>query len=129
MTTLGFAANLTASISCTKDGSPLEVLPGGTLTAEGAIWQGHVGCRACPTCYHIEDGILNMLVGVVLDEESRHEQTIREREEQASHDSEANAPENDDSLMDMVPTLRALGADGTTDLLELGCGDGRYTVQ
>lgn len=126
----GFPIHLISSLRCTSDGATLLLSQNSELSEDGSqIINGSVHCQACCTEFMINDGILNMLNTIVLDEESMLEQRIRN--ERAIKAAKAEGPawyENAYGYAELIPTLDAVAANPTQTILELGCGDGRYTV-
>lgn len=123
----GFPREFLSTLRCTADGGALQLAEDAAPTRSGAIAEGMAQCRVCGRQYAIEGGILNLLDAAALDEESRHEQRLRDLEWGADT---ASQPwwEDAHNGMEMSPTMEALQLDGAQTLLELGCGDGRYTV-
>ena len=70
----GFPKRCIPALRCTHDGSTL--LSEETDEDDGVIATGFLTCTSCRTRFPIDDGILNMLIGTSLDEESRHEQKL-----------------------------------------------------
>lgn len=90
------------------------------------IQQGVLRCDECHTLYPIERGIVGLLDSSILDQESRHERTLRDQ----------LSPVDDDawelsswSCMEITSTLEALSPLNGATVLELGCGGGRYTAR
>jgi SAM-dependent methyltransferase len=128
--TLGFPIQLISTLCCTSDGAALELNQNWQLNkCDGLIRHGTLHCDKCKAVFAIDDGILNMLNGIELDEESKHEQKLRN--ENAVRSIKATGPawyENEHNSMEMIPTIEALSVSQEKTILELGCGDGRYTV-
>ena len=125
---MGFPPALVARLGCTRDGAPLAIDPDAERRAgDAAIQRGRLACTTCDASYPIEEGILCLLPADALQGESRHEQQLRDRYAQKL---DAGTPwyDDDHNRMEMVPTLEALQLEPSAVLLELGCGDGRYTV-
>jgi SAM-dependent methyltransferase len=129
----GFPLQLISELCCTHDGAALQLRQNCQLSADGAfVRHGRLVCTDCSAAFAIDDGILNMLHGISLDAESQHEQQLRDGHAKsmkatgpAWYENEHNYEHN---LMEMIPTMEALSANQDKTILELGCGDGRYTV-
>ena len=65
-----------------------------------------------------------------LDNESKHEKSLRDIYARTRYNtsSESFWWENRHNYMEIIPTLEALSMDQNMSILELGCGDGRYTT-
>jgi SAM-dependent methyltransferase len=128
---LGFPTQLISKLCCTADGEALELDLNRILNeGDGLIRNGTLHCRKCKTAFQIHDGILNMLKEIAMDDESEHERQLRN--EKANRLKNVDGPacyQNEHNSMEMIPTLDALSVSPETTILELGCGDGRYTVQ
>lgn len=126
----GFPIQLISRLCCTSDGEVLKPDYNYAFDEEdGLIRNGILRCSKCKAAFSIDHGILNMLNGIAMDDESQHEQQLRNRH--AIRSSQSNEPpwwENEHNHMEMVPTLEALSVRHEHITLELGCGDGRYTV-
>lgn len=94
-----------------------------------SIINGTVCCNKCGARFPIVNGILNILKWVVLDGESKHEQKIRDDHARrlSEFEKQRNWWENKHHKTEMFPTLQALSVCKKTAILELECGDGRYT--
>lgn len=127
--TLGFPTQLIAKLCCTSDGAALELGPNCQLSEDGVfVRQGTLRCCGCSDVFPIDDGILNMLKGIALDDESKHEQQLR-NENAVRIDVTEPAWQDEHNSMEMISTLEALSVGQDKTMLELGCGDGRYTVR
>ena len=127
---MGFPRRIIASLRCTRDGGPLRIdETGRPMTADTwCIVDGTLNCTRCDSRYQIDAGIAHMVGDASLDPESSHEQKIRDRRASSITAGEQTWWDDDDNRMEMHPTLRALAVWPGARLLELGCGDGRYTV-
>ncbi|MCP9469221.1 MAG: methyltransferase domain-containing protein [Nitrospira sp.] len=95
------------------------------------VLQGALVCAACHRTFPIVDGILNLLNDRVLDldEESRYELAVRDqRAVNAARAKGAAWYDNECGRAEFIPTVHALSVEPDTTVLELGCGDGRYTL-
>jgi SAM-dependent methyltransferase len=125
MSTL-FPAALIATLGCPKDGQALTLQS--AVAAVDAVEEGAAVCARCGSAYQIRGGILRLFSDESLDEESRRE--VKARDERARDIDPTADPwwTNLDDEMEIGSTLNALGVEPNELLLELGCGDGRFTV-
>lgn len=125
----GFPIRLVPSVRCTHDGAELAIEDGPRATPgdANAIQSGKLICVVCRALYSIDGGILNLLNESALDEESANEQRRRNANCATvdSLDTPAARANND---MEMLPILEALPVAPGHTILELGCGEGRYTT-
>jgi SAM-dependent methyltransferase len=126
----GFPYQLISALRCKQDGAPLQLDQKCQMSEDGAfVRQGTLRCTNCSVSFAIDDGILNMLDADALDQESQHEKQLRNV---TASSQQATGPawyENEQNLSEIIPTLEALSVNQDMTILELGCGDGRYTVQ
>jgi len=126
---IGFPFSFIPLVRCTHDGGELEAQPGFLAVPgdAGSIRAGRLACVTCAATYFIDDGILNLIDETRLDEGSAAEQRQRNLDCQ-----KAKAPATDSERvtndMEMTSTLAALPIADEDCVLELGCGEGRYTV-
>lgn len=123
----GFPLEMVSLVRCTHDDAELTLDPDHLATPDGAILKGRLRCRHCRAHFHIDHGILNLLDSAAMDAESLHEQKSRNAngftvDELATPLMRAN------NEMEMLPTLEALPVEAHHTILELGCGEGRYTL-
>lgn len=127
---IGFPIHLISVLRCADDGSALSLDQHSQLSENRQLVQkGVLLCSACCRAFPIENGILNLLDADAMDEESQRELTIRD--ERASKTARAKMPawyDNDFGRAELIPTLDAVSAGPGQMVLELGCGDGRYTL-
>ena len=127
--TLGFPIHFISELCCTNDGTILQCGPNCQMSeCGGFVRNGTLGCSNCGTFFTIEEGILNLLSGSHLEDESKHELQLRNEHATSIKITGPAWWENNDNAMEMIPTLEALSVHLNTTLLELGCGDGRYTT-
>lgn len=129
--TYGFPRFAVSTVFCTNDGGRLEIKQPWLLSDHGdSIENGLLSCRRCQRSYAITNGILDVCDESVLDPESRHELKLRDKQYSAVTDEDGPAWWEGDEMekAEMYPTIDSLAADGSHSLLELGCGDGRYTT-
>jgi SAM-dependent methyltransferase len=125
----GFPRHFIALVRCVHDGGELALEPGFTATARSnAVRSGHLGCVVCATRYAIEGGILNLLDAQTLDAQCAAEQRSRDLEG-ATVDPVLDASDQAHQDMEMLPTLAALPIRRGQTMLEVGCGEGRYTLK
>ncbi len=120
-----FPLALLSLLRCPADAG--ELRPEGGSPGEAALADGAVGCARCGKRYPITRGILRMLDTDVLDAESRHEVALRDVKA-PGYDAEVEQYGEWDR-MERGPTLAALGRLEDADVLEIGCGTGRFTVE
>lgn len=125
----GFPKRFIPFVRCLHDGADLALQAGYRASSHDhhSVQSGALKCVACGATFMIDDGILNLLDAQVLDAQSAEEQRCRDAES-ATVDPITNARERAHNDMEMLPTLHALPVNRHQTLLELGCGEGRYTV-
>lgn len=124
-----FPVQLITRLRCTDDGAALKLGPESQLTQDGGfVTRGALRCLKCHKAFPIDQGILTMIDGSPRDQESKHEQQVRDNQAIEGISPHSTNPLDEHNAMEMVPTLEALPAGQGKTLLELGCGDGRYTV-
>jgi SAM-dependent methyltransferase len=120
---VGFPIPLLRLLRCTADGGELSV---SETAASDRIVNGLVGCLTCGRHYEVVDGILMLLASTTLDDESRLEQDIRDSH--AVRDGvDLDWQHSAHDMTEIAPTIEALRLATPDKLLELGCGNGRYT--
>lgn len=117
---------------CINDGDILRLDRGSQLSDDRMmVVHGALVCDACHTTFPIVHGILNLLEDRVLDldEESRFELAVRDRRAvNAAKAKRAAWYDNECGRAEFIPTVHALSVGPDMTVLELGCGDGRYTL-
>lgn len=127
--TIGFPIPLISKLGCTNDGAALRLDKDCNLSeCSGLVRNGTLRCSKCNAAYTITGGILNLLEHIVLDVESKHEQLLRDESASLKKADDPAWWENDHESMEMIPTVEDLSPGLDKTILELGCGDGRYTV-
>lgn len=131
---LGFPVALVSKLSCQQCGGALHVSAEYRACEEdGSILEGKLCCNDCDFTACIVDGIVNMIEPADMDAESRFEQTIRDEDAQrvgagaVAWYNDAATPEAHNA-MEMLPTIEAMALAPDSVVLELGCGDGRFTL-
>jgi SAM-dependent methyltransferase len=125
----GFPKKLVSFVRCLYDGAEIALVDAHTPTADDcdSVQSGAVVCSACGSVFRIEGGILNLLDQSSLDEESANEQRQR-NEDQSTFDAGVAPEMRTHHEMEMLPTLEALPVTLSQTILEVGCGEGRYTT-
>ena len=112
--------SLLSLIRCPADGG--ELVAG---SSEGG--NPGVHCSICARDFAYSGGILDLLESESLDEESRTERSIRDVH--AAQDGlDLDWQHSPSHMTEIAPTIEALRAAPDQVLLELGCGNGRFTV-
>jgi SAM-dependent methyltransferase len=117
-------------LRCSRDGGPLLVEE--TRSSALGIVDAALRCGVCTAEYRIEKGVARLMDGA-LTAENEHEISLRDAE-YASMPPAAFAPPdwgwrselND--LIEVPPHLEALMPLENGTVLEIGCGDGRFTM-
>lgn len=122
----GFAIKLIPLVRCPREAGELALAEGFAVTPDDptSVQSGRLFCQTCGSEYGISDGILNLLNQDALDEASANEQKLR-NDEQSTFDDTSSARAHHE--MEMLPTLAAVPLIPGQTILELGCGEGRYT--
>lgn len=122
----GFSINLIPLVRCPRDAGELTLAEGYAVTADDAasVQSGRLICSVCASEYAICGGILNMLNVDALDEASASERNLRDAQQSTFEDTPSTRTHHE---MEMLPTLAALPLTPGQTILELGCGEGRYT--
>jgi len=119
---VGLRPELVSLIRCPADGSELQV-QAATSSPSGGALTGELSC-ACGRRFPIVDGIAVMLPPSVLNSDSEYEQSQRDI---AAQGDDFDWENDVASRSEMAATLAALGPCAGHDILELGCGRGRFT--
>ena len=127
---IGFPVSFFPLIRCTHDGAPLQLREGNTAAQgpEDAVLDGSLACTRCGAAFAIQGGILNLLNDAVLDTLSATEQAQR-NERGWTVPPQKTPAEVTSHLIEMTATLESLPVRPVDKLLELGCGEGRYTLE
>lgn len=127
---IGFPVAFVPLVRCTSDGGPLKLRDGHAAadSPEDAVLHGTLECTRCRAAFPIQGGILNLLKNAVMDPLSATEQ--RQRNERGWTVPPQKTPSEVTShAIEMSATLEALPVRPEDKLLELGCGEGRYTLE
>ena len=118
-----FPVSLISKLRCNFDGHAYEIFDKCHLNKGCAyVNNGIIRCPNCENTFAINDGILNILNNASLDDESKHEQIIRDEickkliEVRKIPDSWVN----NQNLMEILPTLEAISTCKDKTVLELG---------
>jgi len=127
---VGFPRSLLPLLRCVRDSGQLlvchEVRGDDVCIAEGSI-----RCVECSQEYQIENGIVRLMTDS-LSQETQHEIVLRDEEYEAMTEIFTPPPsgwrsEFNDRI-EILPHLEALQPLERCRVLELGCGDGRFTL-
>jgi SAM-dependent methyltransferase len=126
-----FPRHLLPLLRCSRDGGSLATTIETRASALG-ISDARLACTSCAAEYAIEQGIARML-DTALTAEDEHEIAIRDEEFSFSEPAPFVPPAIGwrSELSDMIeipPFLAALGPLDGRKVLEIGCGDGRFTM-
>lgn len=125
---LTFPRDLISLLRCPEDGATLATAADCEWEGSGQrLRQGHLACTHCRAVYPVRDGVVELLGGTRMHEESVREQATRDAIS-TKLDPLLDDWATDDQRMEIEPTMEALKLDPRLTVLELGCGDGRYTV-
>ncbi|HLZ65027.1 MAG TPA: class I SAM-dependent methyltransferase [Aliidongia sp.] len=126
-----FPRHLLALLRCSRDGGKLAT-EGPAKTGAYGIIDARLRCLCCPAEYTIENGIARMLDGT-LTPEDEHEIAIRDVEFAFAEPAPFVPPAKGwrsvlSDLIEIPPFLSALEPLDGRRVLEIGCGDGRFTM-
>lgn len=123
----GFPRRFLSLVRCTSDGGALAITNGSDGDAE-LVWSGSARCATCAAEYAIRDGVLVLLQEEALDELSADEQRKRNAERKTYIPADTAAAKAK-IAMEMAPVLEEVRAAPGRTILEVGCGEGRYTLE
>jgi len=121
----GFPLEFVSLLRCPTDGGELSVAGTDNPSASYLV-QAALKCNGCGSHYPVEDGIVRLMEKSALDKESAHEQSLRDKQAEAY---DVSWEDSEWWRMELDPTLEALSPITRGSFLELGCGNGRYTVR
>jgi SAM-dependent methyltransferase len=121
-----FPRDLLDLLRCSRDGGELAIrreIQGG----QTGIVEADLSCQTCGSEYLVKDGIARLVVGD-LSPEDEHETSLRDSEYSIpSHNSPCSRSELSD-LIEIPPFLKALSLLENCVVMEVGCGDGRFSL-
>lgn len=125
-----FPPDLLPLLRCNRDAGPL-VIAAGLRRGTAGIIEARLQCSTCAAEYRVEDGIARMLPGTLTGEDE-HEIALRDVEEFCSRPGPFVPPAHGwrseySDLLEIPPHLSELEPHACR-VLELGCGDGRFTM-
>jgi uncharacterized protein YbaR (Trm112 family) len=128
--TFGFPREFLPLLRCPVDSGQLSVNDE-TRSDDESIVDGSLSCDKCPREYQIEGGIARLMTDSMT-QENAHEVVLRDQEYDSMPESFTPPAEGWRSeFMDKIeipPHLAALHPLEGRRVLEIGCGDGRYTI-
>lgn len=117
-------------VRCSRDGGILALSD--AQNGKIGIVRGTLSCQMCGAKYFIADGILRLLTSI-LSTENQNEMMLRDSEYARSApgvyqpaSSGWRSPFSDQ--IEVAPHMKALGNLNNQKVLEMGCGDGRFTI-
>jgi SAM-dependent methyltransferase len=126
----GFPRNLLPLLRCVRDEGELSISRESSGDEFGLV-QATIRCLSCAQEYPVENGIVRMMADD-LTWESQHEIALKDREYDAMPDKFVPPSSGWRSrfadLIEIPPHLEALHPMQGCRVLELGCGDGRFTL-
>lgn len=120
----GISRSLLADLRCPDDAA--ELLVESDAAESEDVVDGELVCTRCAGRFPITGGIVRFLDDGALDEESAFEKEIR-NEHAIADGFELDRQYGPVSRAELDPTIEALDLQPAHRLLELGCGNGRYT--
>ena len=119
-----FPVNIVRFIKCQKDSGNLTV--GNSDIFNNRIVDGSLKCTDCGTIYRIKQGILNLVsLQDSLDTISAQEVKARDKEAETFDEMHRDLR----AEMETVSTFAHLGKVSGKNIIEFGCGTGRYTTK
>lgn len=120
----GFPRLFIPLLRCPRDVGRLELI-GDNDGGSERLQTGLLACGSCGRQFSITGGVVQLLDHSSLDDISKHETEVRDREAAAY---KINKETSDWQQMEIVSTLKAMEPiTGEHLVLELGCGTGRFT--
>jgi SAM-dependent methyltransferase len=126
----GFPTTQIHLLSCPKDNGKLSAVKGKCDIKNERIVSGALKCIVCDCEYQVNDGIVCLLENISMDQESAHEKKLRDQLTINYRRKRFLKPgkNNEMDMMEILPTLAALKLAPNQNVLELGCGTGKYTI-
>jgi SAM-dependent methyltransferase len=121
-----FPRQMLGLIRCSRDGSELTIA-GTAETGNLGIIHCVLRCASCRQEYSIRDGIARLLA-TDLSTEDQHEMQLRDAEYEQNTSAGYKWGSRLGDRIEVAPHLAALGDLEGKTVLELGCGDGRFTI-
>jgi len=126
----GFPTKFLPLLRCHEDSGHLD-LRQEALGDDGGIVEGSVSCAVCGRQYRIENGIVRLMKGNVTRENER-EIELKDLEYEAMPEAFTPPASGWRSVLldrlEIPPHLNALAPLNGRMILEIGCGDGRFTM-
>ncbi len=128
--TVGFPRKFLPLLRCLRDAGQLSVCRE-VRGDDDSIAEGSIRCSECSQEYQIENGIVRLMTDI-LTQETQHEIALKDEEYEAMPEtftppSSGWRSEFADRI-EIPPHLEALGSLKSCRVLELACGDGRFTL-
>jgi SAM-dependent methyltransferase len=125
----GFPLSLISTLRCPREGGSIRPGEGYEPGADARFMMSGTLVCGCGARYPVEGGIVKLLDHAALDAESAHEQQLRDGNGEGPSSPDAPIWWNDvDNLLEIIPTRAAVAPRPDQTVLELGCGDGRYSI-
>ncbi len=125
-----FPRHFLALLRCSHDAGPL-ILAAELQSGGVGLVQARLRCAVCDAEYRIEDGIANLMSGALTSEE-QYEMAIRDSQHSSPRPGPFVPPASGwrsklSDLLEIPHHLSELQPRGC-NVLEIGCGDGRFTM-
>jgi uncharacterized protein YbaR (Trm112 family) len=124
----GLPPRFVSLLRCPDDNSELQVGASDRPASE-PIYSGSLICKKCGESYPIENGILRLLNAAKLEEEAQFEINFRDQQAEVTEEQNRYFENKLASKLEIPQHVGALKLDSASDLLELACGRGRYTLK
>jgi SAM-dependent methyltransferase len=126
----GFPRKFLPVLRCAQDAGELSLLSEAQHD-DTSIIEGMLRCKTCSHEYPIQDGIVRLMLDA-LTQETRHEIALKDEEYEAMSE-EFTVPSDGwrSEFLDRIevpPHMAAVQPLDGRRVLELGCGDGRFTI-